>query len=101
MEWREQWRSRLAIAVAVLALTASLLVWKGLSITTGLIELVTFLFGLGGWIVLGSKDSRDNSAVVENVRARGSAKIRQSGESTTVRRVAAGEVDIDQRQSRR
>lgn len=93
-------RLRLLIGVAVVSITAALIVVEGLSVTSGVIEVVTFTGGLVAWVAVGRRDEKSDDSPnvsVSNVRSKGVTRVLQRGKSLSVRCIAAKEgVEIRQ-----
>jgi hypothetical protein len=82
-------------------LAVTLVAWWhfGLSVTSGAIELATFVGAVIAWMTIGDRKGSDASddKVVEDVITGGNARIAQKGDSLAARRIAARR-DVEIRQ---
>jgi hypothetical protein len=71
----------------------------GLSVTSGVVAVITFIGAVISWVTVGNgnESGRSHDKVTEDIFSDGAARLTQKGESLAARRVVArGDVEIRQ-----
>lgn len=90
------------IAAGVVAMTGVVILIWGLSVTSGVVELVTFVAGLIGWALVRPADGATEARVSGIRSEQGSVNIRQRAHLTSASRVSArGDIKLRQEDQQR